>query len=77
MVDFGGSATEETAEATTAIGDDSENAVTFRESGRIVVGKKGRGRLKVKMQYRVNMAPPHLINTAHNFHIFKSILSQL
>ena len=45
MAEFGGSATaEETAGTTTiAATDDSEKGkVTFRESGRIVVGKKGR-----------------------------------
>ena len=46
MAEFGGSATaEETAGTTTiAATDDSETKgeVTFRESGRIVVGKKGR-----------------------------------
>ena len=45
MAEFGGSATaEETAGTTTiATTDDSEKGkVTFRESGRIVVGKKGR-----------------------------------
>ena len=45
LAEFGGSATpEETARTTTiATTDDSEKGeVTFRESGRIVVGKKGR-----------------------------------
>ena len=47
LAEFGGSATaEETAGITTATiaaSDDSEKGeVTFRESGRIVVGKKGR-----------------------------------
>ena len=44
MAEFGGSGTEKKTAATTT--DDSENddgvvAITFRESGRIVVGKKG------------------------------------
>ena len=46
MAEFGGSATEKrTAATTTTMTPDSEKyvAVTFRESGRIVVGKKGIG----------------------------------
>ena len=44
LAEFGGSATaEKTAGTTIATTDDSEKGkVTFRESGRIVVGKKGR-----------------------------------
>ena len=44
MAEFGGSATaEKTAGTTIATSDDSEKGgVTFRESGRIVVGRKGR-----------------------------------